>query len=152
MKGLLVIDVNCALSNHWLHHDTRSLLPTTLRTIDLPLKLDDGRLSLSLQILEFSLICSYSAVENEAHFVLECLLYNPVRHKFPSLFEEVILGSLKYFYSFFQLDHQVDISLYLTEATALQHSRKLVGFKPLWCTFKPISLFGFPDFKFNFIL
>ena len=31
--------------------------------------------------------------------------------KFPSLYENVVLGSPK---SFFQLDHQVDISLYLT--------------------------------------
>jgi hypothetical protein len=44
--------------------------------------------------------CSSNAVEQEAHFVLECLLYIPIRHKFPSLFEEVILGCLKYFYYF----------------------------------------------------
>ena len=38
-------------------------------------------------------------------------MYNAIREKFPSLLENVVLGSLK---SFFQLDHQVDISLYLT--------------------------------------
>ena len=42
-----------------------------------------------------------------------------IRDKFPSLFENVVLGSLK---SFFQLDNQVDINLYLIEATALRHS------------------------------
>jgi hypothetical protein len=71
--------------------------------------------------------CSYNAVENETHFVLGCPLYNPIRDKFPSLFENVVLGSLK---SFFELDHQVDISLYLTKATALCHSRELTGVKP----------------------
>ena len=71
--------------------------------------------------------CSYNVVENEAHFVLECPLYNSIRDKFQSLFENVVLGSLK---SFFQLDHQVDISLYLTEATALRHSRELAGLTP----------------------
>ena len=30
--------------------------------------------------------CSYNAVEDEAQFVLECPLYNPIIYKFPSLF------------------------------------------------------------------
>ena len=52
---------------------------------------------------------SYIIVEIEAHFVLEGPLYNSmIRDKLQSLFENIILGSLK---SFFQLDHQVDISL-----------------------------------------
>jgi hypothetical protein len=42
--------------------------------------------------------------------------------KFASLFENVVPGNLT---SFSQLDHQVDISLNLTEATALRHSREL---------------------------
>ena len=41
-------------------------------------------------------------VENETYFVLECPLYNYIRDDFPSLFENVVLESLK---SFFQLDH-----------------------------------------------
>ena len=44
--------------------------------------------------------CSYSAVENDAHFVLGCPVHNPIRDKFPSLFANAVLGSLK---SFFQL-------------------------------------------------
>ena len=42
----------------------------------------------------------------------------------------------------FQLDHQVDISLYLTEAIALRHSREVAYqcLKPSWCTISPISL------------
>ena len=69
-----------------------------------------------------------NVVENEAHFMLEYPLYKPIRFKFPSLFENVILECLK---SFFQLDHQVNISLCLMEVTALHHSRELVGLKPL---------------------
>ena len=34
--------------------------------------------------------CSYNANENEAHFILECPLYKPIRDKFPSLFENVV--------------------------------------------------------------
>ena len=52
--------------------------------------------------------------------MLERPQYNPIRDKFPSMFESIVLGSLK---SFFQLDHQSDISLYLTEAATLRHSR-----------------------------
>ena len=86
--------------------------------------------------------CSYNAVENEAHLeLLECPLYKPIRNKCPSLFEDVGLGSLK---SFFQLDHQVDINLYLTKATALHHSKELASLRPPWCTFNPIHLFLFP--------
>ena len=59
--------------------------------------------------------------------MLECTLNNPIRDKFLSLFENVVLGSLK---PFFQLDQQVDISLYLTKAITLCHSTKLAGLKP----------------------
>ena len=40
----------------------------------------------------------YNVVENEAHFVLECPLNNPIRDKFQSLFENEILGILKSFF------------------------------------------------------
>lgn len=55
-------------------------------------------------------------MENEAHFMLESLLHNLVRDKFPSLCVNVVLGSFKYFLS---IDHQVDISVRLTKATAI---------------------------------
>ena len=58
--------------------------------------------------------CSYNIVENEANFVLKYPLYNFIRDKFQSLLKKVVLESLK---SFIPLDHQVEISLYLTEAT-----------------------------------
>ena len=134
--------MNCNWSTHWLHHNTRSLLPTPARSINLPLELDN----------EQSCLChfySYNAVENEAHFVLGYPLYNPITNKFPSLFEYVVPGSLK---SFFQCDQQVNISLYLAEvATVVCHSRELAGLKPCWCTFRPTSLFIFPDFRINFV-
>ena len=45
--------------------------------------------------------CSYNALEYDAHFILEHPMYKPIRHKFPSLFENVVLGTLK---SFFKLN------------------------------------------------
>jgi len=58
--------------------------------------------------------------------VLERPLYYFIRDKFQSIFEKVtvVLGSLD---SFFQLDQQVDVSLYLKEATALHHFGGLAG-------------------------
>ena len=67
--------------------------------------------------------CSYNVVENEAHLCRNIPVHSINRDRFPSLFENVVLRSLK---SFFQIDHQVNISLCLMEATALHHSRELV--------------------------
>ena len=91
--------------------------------------------------------CSYNAIDNEAHFVLECPLYNLAKDKFPSLFENVILGSLK---SFLQSDQQVDTSLYLTEATVLHNSKGLATLRSSWLYFQPHQPFGFLDFKIHF--
>lgn len=52
--------------------------------------------------------------------MVECPLYNFIRHRFPSLLKNVVLGSVK---SFFSLYHQVGISLYLTKATILHYDR-----------------------------
>ena len=46
---------------------------------------------------------------------------------FYHLLESIVPWSLKFF---LQLHHQVDISIYLTEATAVHHSRELAGLKP----------------------
>ena len=59
-----------------------------------------------------------------------------MRDRFPLLFENAILLSLE---PCFQLDHQVDIGLYLTEATALHNSNAWAGLKPSRSTFSPIS-------------
>jgi hypothetical protein len=64
-----------------------SLLLATPRIVDLPLKLDSGQVSLPYKLCHF---CSYDAIENEAHFVLDCPLNNPIEDKFPSLFENVV--------------------------------------------------------------
>ena len=89
-------------------------------------------------------IFSYNAVENEAQFVLECTPYNPIGDKFPSLFENVMLGCLE---SFFRFDHQVEITLCLMEATALHHFWESVGLKPSWSTFSPIRLLASTTLK-----
>ena len=91
---------------------------------------------------------SYNAVENEVRFMLECPLYNPIKDKFPSLFESVVPWGFK---SFFQIDLWVDISLYLTEATVLRHSREVAGLKPSWHTFNIIILSIFSKFRSNLI-
>ena len=39
--------------------------------------------------------CSFFCFIVQCNFVLECPLYNPIRDKFASLVENVVLGSLK---------------------------------------------------------
>jgi hypothetical protein len=126
------------------------MIIATYRTLNHRLAIETGRWSIIPISRDTGLchFCSYNTVENEAHYVLECPLYDPIRDKFPSLFENVVLGSLN---SFFQLDHQGDISLYLKEATALLPLWKISYLKPSLCTFNPIILFGFLDFEINFI-
>ena len=67
-------------------------------------------------MIDYATFALTMQLKNEAHFVLESHLYNPFRNNFLALFENVVLGGLKLL---FQLNHQVDISLYLTEATSL---------------------------------
>ena len=59
--------------------------------------------------------------------MLKCSLYNSIEISFDSLFEKVVLGSLK---PFIQLDHHVEISIYLMEAITLPHSTELGGLTP----------------------
>ena len=59
--------------------------------------------------------------------MLECPLYSFIRDEFSSLLENIVPRSLE---SIFQLDHQAEINLFIKEATALHHSRKLVGLQP----------------------
>jgi len=63
--------------------------------------------------------CSYNAVENEAHFMSESPLYNPIGGQMSITIWECSVR-----------EHHVDISLYLTEATALRHYKKPAGLKP----------------------
>lgn len=53
-------------------------------------------------------LCSYNVVENKAHFMAECPLYNSIRYRFHSLLQNEALDNLK---SFFPLDHHIEISL-----------------------------------------
>jgi hypothetical protein len=148
--------MNCAWNNHWLQHNARSL---NLELLNQRKTYCISNYRLAIEIGQWSSIpisrhtrldhfFFYNAVENEAHFVLEYLLYNPIRDKFSSLFANVVPGSLK---CSFQLDQLVSISLYLIKATALCHSKEIIDKKPSWCTFNPISLFGFLNFKINSI-
>jgi hypothetical protein len=132
-----------------LTHSARSLLPTTPRTLDLSPKLNNGWVISISRDTRLCYFCSYNAAENEAYFVLGSPMYNPIRDEFPSPLEKVVPGSIK---SFFRLDQQVNSSLYLTGATALCHSRVLIGLKPSWCTSGPISLLGFMNFLINYIV
>ena len=61
-----------------------------------------------------------------------------------------LLGSLE---SFFQVDHQVDVSRDLIDTTAVCHSKELVRLMPFYCTFSPICfvwLLGL-QMQFHFI-
>ena len=93
--------------------------------------------------------CSYNVVENETHFVLNYPLYNYIRDKFSSLFQNDVEGSLK---SCFQSDHQVDITLYLTDATAIHYSREIPFCYHLDVLFKSPEPFPLPDFRIDSIL
>ena len=111
-------NMNCTRSNHWLHQQRNIIV--AYRTSNHSLDFEFGQWK-TIPISRDTRLCcfwSYNAVENEAHFVQECPLYKTVRDKYPSLFENVVLGSLE---SFFQLDHQVDINLYIPKVIALCH-------------------------------
>ena len=69
--------------------------------------------------------------------MLEQPWYNPIRDSFPSLFDNVVPRSLK---SFFQLHQQVDISLYLTEVTALKHPREFETIVMYFQSYEPFRL------------
>ena len=56
-----------------------------------------GMLDLAPSTLDQAIFLSYNVIENKAHFVLESPLYNPIRYKFPSMFENIVQGSLKSF-------------------------------------------------------
>ena len=140
--------MNCTWSNCWLHHNAKIIV--AYRTLNHRLVIETWQW-MSIPICRDTRLChfcSYGEIKNKAHFMLECPIYIPITHKFPSLSENAVLGSLK---SFFQSDQQVNISLYLKEASTLRHSKKLNDLKSSWCAFNPISLFGFPDFKINLI-
>lgn len=63
--------------------------------------------------------CYYDIIEKETHLVLEFLLYNPIGRRFAFLFQTIMSCSLE---SFYQLDHHVGISHYLTMTIALHFS------------------------------
>ena len=74
---------------------------------------------LFLKIINYVIFALTILLKMRHTFVLECPLCNLTRDNFLLLFEKVVLGSLK---CFFQLNQQLEISLYLKEAIALCHS------------------------------
>lgn len=65
-----------------------------------------------LEIPNYVNFCSCDVVENEACFVLKCLLCDAIKYRLYSLSRNVILDNLNFF---FHLKHQVRIILYLTD-------------------------------------
>ena len=118
--------------------NARSLLLTAPQIINVLLKLDGWFIIHVSKNDKLCHICSYNATENEAHFVLECPQYNLTGYMFPSLFKNVILENLE---SFFQLDHQIDISLYLMKAMLLHAT---IPFETISMYFQSHWPFGFP--------
>ena len=100
-------------------------------SIEVPMKRRQKQKWILLGILtEDTKICNTSC---HRHFY--CLIHS-VKNE--------VLERLK---SFFQLNHQVDSSLYLIEAITLRHSRELASLKPPWFlldayTLIPLDQFG----------
>ena len=138
IKDCLEYDCELYLSNLWLHSNARSLLLIAPWIIDLPLKLDGGQLFLSLEIILPLLLLQYNGWK-QGTLCVGLPLYNSIRDRFQSLFETVVSRSFK---SFFQLEHQVDISClsHRDYCTLLSHFRKVAGLTPFWCAFSPITL------------
>ena len=70
-----------------------------------------------------------------------------ITDRFLSFSQNVVFAKFKFF---FQLDHQVDISLYLTKANALYYYRELASLSTSLCTFNPIGLLPSATLKSDF--
>ena len=112
-QGFFECECELYLKQPWTptSYNTRSMLPTAPRTIDSTLKMDDARLSLSLEILGYAASALIPQLKMRHISCWKCPLHNPISDEFPSLFENLVLGSLR---SFFHSNHHVDIDLYLT--------------------------------------
>ena len=82
-----------------------------LQTSNHKLAIEIGWLSQYLEVIDYA---THNVVQIEAHFIMEQPLHNSTRDKFPFIFKDAILDSLK---SFFQLDHQVDVNISHIKAT-----------------------------------
>ena len=109
LKDFPHTNVNCTWSNHWHHHNARSLLLTTPCIIDLPLEMDGGQLSLSLERFDYATFSVMLQVNMRHTLWWRFLFVYSIREKFQSIYEIIVLGSLT---SFSQLGNlQVNISL-----------------------------------------
>ena len=142
LMGNLMFTFNVGDTTRAIHsyYWARQVILVTLSTMCSVVTIDE---SLGNNLCHFR---SYNAVENEAHFVLE---YPHIKDRFPLLSENAVLESLR---SFFRFDRQVEIILYVTQATTLCHSKDLAGYMTQSrCTFGSHWPFGFPNFKINFV-
>jgi hypothetical protein len=90
------------------NHNARSLLPITPRTIDLSLKLDDGQLSVSLEMLDYAPFSPLMQLKTRHISCWNVPDTTPLKINFHNLLENVASRSLK---SSFQLDPQININL-----------------------------------------
>ena len=110
---------------------------TSSQIIDLPLKLDGGQRSQYLGIKYYPTFTLTMELKMRHTLCWSIPSSTPLEIGFVPLFTNVVLGSLK---SFFQLDHHVDICLYLTSPTTLDDSRDISFLDSILMYFSPIRL------------
>ena len=71
-----------SIKPYWHHHNTRSWLPTSPTTIELPKKLDDCWLSLSVEILDYATFAPIVQFIMRHMFVLKCSLSEITFHHY----------------------------------------------------------------------
>ena len=109
--------------------DTISLLPTAPQIIVLSLKLVNGRLSLSLEIIDHATFAPIMQLKMK-HTLCKSVPYTtPLEIHLYHYFRNVVLGEPQVL-SFKWTIELTLASLYPTEATAFRHSRELAGLKP----------------------
>ena len=89
--------VKCTWSNHWHHHNVRSIVAYGTSNHRLAIETRWWMTIPSFEDTRLCHFCSCNVVAIETHLVLECPIYNPIRDRFPSLFETIVGGSLKSF-------------------------------------------------------
>jgi hypothetical protein len=133
-------NVNCTWSNHWHHHNARSFVAYHISN-RLTIELDIGPPSLSLETTNYATFAGLLMYLKLRHTFCWSVPYiTPSKVYFQPLFTNVVFMSPK---PFFQLNHQVNISLHLIKATALCRSKGSAGLTPSWNTFSPTSLLTF---------
>ena len=95
------MNVNCTWSNHELPSQCKIIVAYCTSNHRFAIEIEQWMNNSITRDTRQCHFCSYNAIENEAHFVLECPLYKPIKDKFPLLFKNVVMGSLQ---AFIQID------------------------------------------------